>query len=769
MFPWTKHCESMAEHSLTPVKRQEYDVQYENVYRLHKKQDMQAAMIASKEVEIERLEKQLSDLREKIDKTKQVEHVLESDGRASREQTVALSRMKRKCENKHHYLLVLRHLYERTQREQSKSATSIEGKKSELKELEKELASHSLKLRDVQNAERLAEMELEKAKALIEREEEEWQDRLEARKFTMRETKEVLDFREEQAAVRKAIIAEVQGDLDSEGERNLKRNVVTNKLKQLRLANDIAKRSEKIEEYDNAFKRIVEATGINSMEQIVDKFLSQEDTKSNLTAMIEEADAKIANLTEEKELYKKQAEEMKFSGLPQTSKQRQMLDDLELEIESMTKKNRQLVERRQFLRDVLQGIRGAIAHICDQLDQAQVPALALTTVETVDAGSAEVPATGDSIESSEVENGKGRKHGSISELNKFLRKVSSKGSMPKMKLACAKPVVDDPALFAEILKACEKRILKVVDSLPQKNIRIDDLDEKKLNKIGQGRVVVDRFRDKVQAAKPTQNLTKRGMKKIIRMEKRATKKEHRKVEKPAVTVNKLEGRKKAMIGQIEKLKAECHETSIRAHASERHAQAVKQRGEVNPDVIVAAENAADIARTEAARSSKALANAKADLEEIEKTIAKLSSKIGGVTGVDEPVVLSNSDSDSFDDDDEAEDSAREDFGFSFTGEDDFEKSIPVVGDQAGRELIKAENKRILKFAEKKRRRMSIGAEEQAKVLTEEEILESIKQETKKVSSIRPAHFSRLSFAKALKEKKEQARKQDQSQDNQIHE
>ena len=95
---------------------------------------------------------------------------------------------------------------------------------------------------------------------------------------------------------------------------------------------------------------------------------------------------------------------------------------------------------------------------------------------------------------------------------------------------------------------------------------------------------------------------------------------------------------------------------------------------------------------------------------------------------------------------------------------EFEKSVPVLGDKAGREVIKAENRRILKFAEKRRKKISKsisteqlgdigpdGGKASVPLITnnnqmEKEVLMAAKQELRRMTVI-SSHHTRLSFLK----------------------
>ena len=56
---------------------------------------------------------------------------------------------------------------------------------------------------------------------------------------------------------------------------------------------EILSQREKVSIYENAFRRIKEATGIEDINEVISKFLTQDETASNLSVMIKDAQARI--------------------------------------------------------------------------------------------------------------------------------------------------------------------------------------------------------------------------------------------------------------------------------------------------------------------------------------------------------------------------------------------------------------------------------------------------------------------------------------------
>lgn len=70
----------------------------------------------------------------------------------------------------------------------------------------------------------------------------------------------------------------------------------------------------KISSYEEALGKIKDATGVSEIEEVVERFLNQGNTKKHLQQLKEENTGQLARLREEKEKLQAQFEDMKYSG-----------------------------------------------------------------------------------------------------------------------------------------------------------------------------------------------------------------------------------------------------------------------------------------------------------------------------------------------------------------------------------------------------------------------------------------------------------------------
>merc|ERR1719454_2744255 len=157
-----------------------------------------------------------------------------------------------------------------------------------------------------------------------------------------------------------------QQDLEKAGERAQKDSVPSNDPN-ASLMSDIAQEEKlKVADYEEAFHRIKESTGVVDVNEVIQKFLTQEDTHKNLANLTRENQGKIDQLTEEKRKLRLQVEELKFSSGGNVGR-RQVIDDFETHLAEAAEKfdrNRGKYER---MAKMLIGMKAGIGHLAEKL------------------------------------------------------------------------------------------------------------------------------------------------------------------------------------------------------------------------------------------------------------------------------------------------------------------------------------------------------------------------------------------------------------------
>merc|ERR1719181_549493 len=119
-----------------------------------------------------------------------------------------------------------------------------------------------------------------------------------------------------------------QQDLDRAGELALKTTSAMAELAAGMSHTEAEEERQRIQDYEEAFRRINEATGVSDVNEVIQKFLTQEDTQNNLMNLTRENQNRIETLNEERRRLKAQVEELKFSSSGNIGR-RQVVDDFE--------------------------------------------------------------------------------------------------------------------------------------------------------------------------------------------------------------------------------------------------------------------------------------------------------------------------------------------------------------------------------------------------------------------------------------------------------
>merc|ERR1719199_1885157 len=157
-----------------------------------------------------------------------------------------------------------------------------------------------------------------------------------------------------------------QQDLDRAGERQAKEtSVVANT--DSGLTNDFAQEEQqKIADYSEAFHRIKEATGVSDVNEVIQKFLTQEDTHKNLTSLTRQNQSRIDHLMEERRKLRLQVEELKFSSGGNVGR-RQVIDDFETHLSEASEKFERNRAKFERMAKMLINMKAGIGHLAEKL------------------------------------------------------------------------------------------------------------------------------------------------------------------------------------------------------------------------------------------------------------------------------------------------------------------------------------------------------------------------------------------------------------------
>lgn len=123
----------------------------------------------------------------------------------------------------------------------------------------------------------------------------------------------------------------------------------------------------KVDIFENAFRKIKEATGVSDVNEVIQKIVSQESTTENLIAVTKENQAKIEALNDEKKRIKVQCEELKYSGVG-GGQHRKMIDSYEDQLSNSGTRLERSRLKYERLSKIIISMKAGIGHMQDKLE-----------------------------------------------------------------------------------------------------------------------------------------------------------------------------------------------------------------------------------------------------------------------------------------------------------------------------------------------------------------------------------------------------------------
>ncbi|KAM8773711.1 outer dynein arm-docking complex subunit 3-like [Acanthopagrus schlegelii] len=119
--------------------------------------------------------------------------------------------------------------------------------------------------------------------------------------------------------------------------------------------------------FEEAFRRIMEATGVTDIQEIVERFTSQKDRHQHLEKLRGENEKELEQLKEQKKLLSQQLQDMKYSGEAKLSRDRQMLEESEQQLQVQQQRCDAAKEHHDCLIKALSTVRAGLEHLADKL------------------------------------------------------------------------------------------------------------------------------------------------------------------------------------------------------------------------------------------------------------------------------------------------------------------------------------------------------------------------------------------------------------------
>ncbi len=124
---------------------------------------------------------------------------------------------------------------------------------------------------------------------------------------------------------------------------------------------------EKIGSYEEAFEKIKEETGVNSMNEVVERYKGQGEKTERLEQDKSDAQEKIAKLKDEKENLMKKFEEMKYSGEQKMSEGQRYIEEYEDRLQKEETRRDQARTKMEQTNKLLVQVKSDIEHLANKV------------------------------------------------------------------------------------------------------------------------------------------------------------------------------------------------------------------------------------------------------------------------------------------------------------------------------------------------------------------------------------------------------------------
>ena len=153
------------------------------------------------------------------------------------------------------------------------------------------------------------------------------------------------------------------GELAPDKASTLAMNAVSQKM----VMNERIETRNKIDIFENAFRKIKEATGVSDVNEVIQKIVSQESTTENLISLTRENQGKIEALNELRRKVKMSVEDVKYSGVG-GGHRRKMVDDHEDQLSNSAARLERSKLKYERLSKVITAMKAGIGHLQDKLE-----------------------------------------------------------------------------------------------------------------------------------------------------------------------------------------------------------------------------------------------------------------------------------------------------------------------------------------------------------------------------------------------------------------
>ncbi|CAM9580801.1 unnamed protein product [Pylaiella littoralis] len=239
---------------------------------------------------------------------------------------------------------------------------------------------------DANHAREVAQSELDRLRTGYEEERRRREAELRERHQLVQLRKQIKVQADRRAQIRSGV-ARTEDETGEAGEQGLKKAAAAHANMTAKMVMDRVSHKTKIDVFENAFRKIKEATGVSDVNEVIQKMVSQESTAESLMILTKENQARIEGLNKRKSSLKAAVEEVKYSG-PGEGHRRKMVDDHEELLSNSVARLERVRYKHERLSKILISVKAGVEHLQDKLKstatEVGVEAMVMTDETVVD-------------------------------------------------------------------------------------------------------------------------------------------------------------------------------------------------------------------------------------------------------------------------------------------------------------------------------------------------------------------------------------------------
>eukprot|EP00614_Pseudopedinella_elastica_P015357 CAMPEP_0172582806 /NCGR_PEP_ID=MMETSP1068-20121228/2344_1 /TAXON_ID=35684 /ORGANISM="Pseudopedinella elastica, Strain CCMP716" /LENGTH=602 /DNA_ID=CAMNT_0013376351 /DNA_START=41 /DNA_END=1846 /DNA_ORIENTATION=- len=228
---------------------------------------------------------------------------------------------------------------------------------------------------DANHARDVAKGELERVKAAYDQDKRRRETDLRDRHQELalrRQNQDLMKQRAERAEeIKREEEAKASGSgVGHEGKEALQSAATLNSMTAQRIAQERREHKAKIDIFENAFRKIKDATGVSDVNEVIQKIVSQEGTTENLMLLTRENQAKIVELVSGRDQARARVDELKYAG-PGGGGRRKLVDDLEERFAQATSRLEREKGKQSQILGLLIAIKSGVKHLDEKVGPAR--------------------------------------------------------------------------------------------------------------------------------------------------------------------------------------------------------------------------------------------------------------------------------------------------------------------------------------------------------------------------------------------------------------